>query len=90
MNVYGRITGRLTPSGNISGTLTSAASIAGTLSAPFFILPPEYHGAVTVTPSNERQTLTTHDLYVVDDIIIEPIPDNYGLITWNGSTLTVS
>lgn len=90
MNVYGRISGTLTPSGNIGGKLTSAASINGTLSVPFFILPPEYHGAVTVTPSADRQTLTTQDLYLTTDITIEPIPNNYGLITWDGSTLTVS
>lgn len=35
-------------------TLTSTASINGTLSVPFFIMPPEYHGSVTVTPSAER------------------------------------
>lgn len=49
-----------------------------------------YTGAVTVIPSRERQTLATKNLIVDDDITVEPIPPNYGLITWNGVTLTVS
>lgn len=90
MNVFGKIYGRLSPPGRITGKLTGASALSGALSVPYYILPPEYHGPVTVVPSAERQTLTTHDLYMVNDITIEPIPDNYGLITWNGSTLTVS
>lgn len=49
-----------------------------------------YTGATEVTPSLQPQTLYTGDKIVLDDIIINPIPSNYGLITWNGSTLTVS
>lgn len=51
---------------------------------------PEYTGETVITPSLERQTLATNMTTVRTDIIIEPIPSNYGLITWNGSTLTVS
>lgn len=51
---------------------------------------PEYTGETVITPSLERQTLATNMTTVRTDIIIEPIPSNYGLITWNGTTLTVS
>ena len=51
---------------------------------------PLYTGAIEVTPSAERQTLPTINRTVTDNIIINPIPSNYGLITWNGATLTVS
>lgn len=51
---------------------------------------PVYTGATTVTPSAETQTLSTTNKTVTADIIINPIPSNYGLITWNGSVLTVS
>lgn len=51
---------------------------------------PIYHGAYEVTPSLETQTLHTQGDYLAADIIINPIPNNYGLITWNGSTLMVS
>lgn len=49
-----------------------------------------YTGETTVTPSASEQRLATTGLLVPRDIIINPIPSNYGLITWNGSTLTVS
>ena len=51
---------------------------------------PEYTGAVEVTPTNEPQVLPTRNTAVFSDITINPIPSNYGLITWNGITLTVS
>lgn len=49
-----------------------------------------YTGSYEVTPSAETQTLATADLAMSENITINPIPNNYGLITWNGSTLTVS
>ena len=49
-----------------------------------------YTGDYTITPSAETQTLQTNNLRMTDNITIEPIPQNYGLITWNGSTITVS
>lgn len=52
--------------------------------------PEEYHGSYTVTPGTEAQVLQTRSMQLADNITIEPIPSNYGLITWNGSTLTVS
>lgn len=51
---------------------------------------PYYTGATEITPSQETQTLPTADTVVLENIVINPIPSNYGLITWNGSTLTVS
>lgn len=49
-----------------------------------------YDGTYTVTPGPEAQTLETANLALSDNIIINPIPSNYGLITWNGAYLTVS
>ena len=49
-----------------------------------------YSGATTITPTREEQVLLTNGLLVRDNITINPIPSNYGLITWNGHTLTVS
>lgn len=51
---------------------------------------PAYEGAVSVTPSADLQVLQTKDFRMTDDITINPIPQNYGLITYNGSTITVS
>lgn len=49
-----------------------------------------YAGPTDIYPSTQPQVLSTQGMVVGEDIIIEPIPSNYGLITWNGSTLTVS
>lgn len=49
-----------------------------------------YEGSYFVTPTRETQTLPTRNKVLLDDIEVAPIPDNYGLITWDGSTLTVS
>lgn len=51
---------------------------------------PIYDGQTEVTPTQETQVLQTTNRTVVSNIIVNPIPSNYGKITWNGSTLTVS
>lgn len=90
MQVYGEIIGTLTEQQSIQGTLTEMQSIEGQLTVPIAILPPSYEGAYEVTPSDEVQTLETDHLYMMDNITINPIPNNYGLITYNGATITVS
>ena len=49
-----------------------------------------YDGDYEFTPTLEEQTIMIADKTATADIIINPIPSNYGLITWNGSTITVS
>ena len=50
----------------------------------------DYSGAYEVTPTEETQTLATADKVLSGNIIVKPIPSNYGLITWDGTKLTVS
>ena len=54
------------------------------------IYPSSYTGETEVTPSAETQTLSTSGYMMHEDITINPIPSNYGLITWDGVTITVS
>lgn len=49
-----------------------------------------YTGQTVVVPSESRQILPTQGTLLAENIIVEPIPSNYGLICWNGSALTVS
>lgn len=49
-----------------------------------------YTGAYEVTPSEETQTLETYNKRMTGNVTINPIPSNYGLITWNGAFITVS
>lgn len=49
-----------------------------------------YDGPVTITPGTQAQVLETAGLFVDSNITVAPVPNNYGLITWDGATLTVS
>ena len=51
---------------------------------------PDYHGEYEVTPTQETQVLHTAGERLLRDVVVNPIPSNYGLITWNGSVLTIS
>lgn len=51
---------------------------------------PVYHGEHTFTPSGETQTVPVANHTMLQDIVINPVPSNYGLITYNGNTITVS
>lgn len=74
------MTGTLSPVGVLSGSLT----IGGRASYE------RYDGEYEVIPSTEEQVLETEMKLAKKNIIIKPIPQNYGLITWDGSTITVS
>lgn len=90
MNIYGELTGTLSSPETLSGKLSATEGISGTLTAPQFVYPPVYPGPYEVTPSDTEQVLNTDAFYMNGNVTINPIPSNYGLITWNGSTLTVS
>ena len=85
-----RLSGSLTPVAGLSGRLSGVSSLSGKIGIPERVTPPQYTGPTTVTPTQEQQILHTQDFYLIDDIVIDPIPNNYGLITWNGTVLTVS
>ena len=64
----------------------------GELDVDFGYVVPQapYQGEYTVTPSREKIVLPTNSKSLEGDITINPIPSNYGLVTWDGNTLTVS
>lgn len=80
------------------GSATIPLKVGGTgeavraeVSPPFKpVYPDAYPGPYEVTPSSEAQVLPTTHHTMTGDLVVNPIPSNYGLITWNGSTLTVS
>lgn len=49
-----------------------------------------YEGGYIFTPSDAVQTVFTKNKTLIDNITINPIPNNYGRITYNGSTITVT
>lgn len=49
-----------------------------------------YAGPYEVTPTATAQTLPTDGLVMTADVVVQPIPSNWGRIAWNGAVLTVS
>ena len=49
-----------------------------------------YEGSYTITPTAETQSIPTAGKILTQNLTVNPIPSNYGLITWSGSILTVS
>lgn len=49
-----------------------------------------FTGDYEITPSSETQTLLTKNLRMTDNVVINPVPSNYGLVTWDGSVITIS
>ena len=73
------------------GVSVSAVNIPVTLGAAYQMIDTQtYTGEIEFTPTSVTQVVPTKDKYLLDNITINPIPSNYGLITWNGSVLTVS
>lgn len=42
------------------------------------------------TPTNEVQVFHTKGLTMNKNFIVNPIPSNYGFVTYNGSTITIT
>ena len=64
----------------------AALSIGGEI---YSVETPPYEGEYLVTPSEFTQTLQTARKRLEQNVIIEPIPSNYGRISYNGSVITV-
>lgn len=82
--------GELTPVATLQAELSGTGGISGGLSVPEVIANEQYRGDYQFTPTEQAQEIQIADKTATQNIVIAPIPNNYGLITWNGSTLTVS
>ena len=49
-----------------------------------------FDGEYEYTPTDTEQTIPIIGLTARRNITINPIPSNYGKITWNGAVMTVS
>ena len=82
------LTGKLSAIPSLSGELSSEAGLVGNIEHSTRVV--YYGGSYLVIPSAEEQVLPTSGKELIEDVVVAPIPNNYGLITWNGSYLTVS
>lgn len=71
-------------------TTPEISTSTGTPIAREYVERPAYEGPYDVIPSSSEIVLDTQYLRMTDNVRVAPIPSNYGLITWNGVTLTVS
>jgi len=81
------ITGQISVNSNIDGGISVMPHMSGDISA---VGVRHYSGDYVFTPTQETQYAHTEGSLVGHDIVINPIPNNYGLITWNGSYLTIT
>lgn len=49
-----------------------------------------YEGDYEITPSEGLQTLPTANRQLARDIVVAPIPKNYGRITYNGGGIIIT
>ena len=85
-----KVVGYIVAVQDISGAVVlNQPPLSGTVNTAGATIP-GYEGEYIVTPQAAEQILLTKDTMLVQNIVVNPIPSNYGLITWNGSTLTVS
>lgn len=84
------IGGDISLENTLDGELTLLNEVDGSPGAFYPLYPETYAGATEYTPTAEEQTVECKGLMMPENIVIAPIPQNYGLITWNGSILTVS
>lgn len=47
----------------------------------------DYTGPYELVAGEEAQTIPTDHLLMTENLIIDPVPDNYARMQWNGSTI---
>ena len=73
------------------GVSSNAVSLPVSLGASYQMRQGDiYDGGYEFTPTQETQTVHTRNKTLLENITINPIPNNYGLITYNGSFITVT
>lgn len=76
---------------NLTGNVTEAGAIInGNVSIPHSVTNAPYTGSYTINPSQESQTIPIRNKVATQDITVNPIPDYYGRVTWDGSVLTIT
>lgn len=89
-SVYGRM-----GAARMGGAITAAtmggevagAAMHGTVALASGVA--DYVGPYEVTPTRETQVLGTAGRRMASDVVVAPIPKNYGLVTWDGSIISI-
>lgn len=78
--------GKLSAPATLGGALQGRAGLNGSLMTNGRVYP-TYDGPTTITPGETAQVLSTEGRAVLSDIIVNPIPSNYGRIEQRGTAL---
>lgn len=81
---------KITPKKTIRAVITPKSTIHARLHIPETIGSERYQGEYEFTPSESTQVVQVADKTAMQDIVINPIPSNYGCISWDGRCITVS
>lgn len=79
------------PSCELAVTMDTAVDLGISTAIEVLASPvPVWDGSTEFIASDTAQVIHTNGYRFIEDIVIDPIPHNYGKITWNGSVITVS
>lgn len=65
---------------------TFAASFGNTVEVP---VADYYEGEYEITPADEDVTIPASGLVMRENLVVKAVPQNYGRILWNGSSIKV-
>ena len=85
-----RIRGTIKQGATVTAKLARGHTITAHVDKAYAETSPTYGGPYEVTPTRYTQTLPTEGTLMSGNVKVNPIPSNYGLITYNGSVITVS
>lgn len=66
---------------SVGVSVSTTEQTVGVSPAAAYTVPEAFHGSYTVTPNGAVQVLQTAGKLATDNITINPVPQNYGLIT---------
>ena len=84
------ITGSISEVASIDAELSEVETISAEITIPTYINVDVYDGEYEFAPTTETQVINTTNKTLTNNIVISPIPSNYGRITWDGGRLTIS
>ena len=84
------IIGVISAKNDLRGSISNDQEISGAVATAYTVGAAAFDGDYEITPTRETQIIKTAQTVLKRNIIVNPIPSNYGKITWDGGVLTVS
>ena len=78
--------GRISGGSSLKCSLSGSSALSGKLVMGGSTVP-VYRGETSFIPSEEQQTISIAGMQAVENLVIEPIPSNYGRIEQRGAAL---